>query len=1131
MPDLLYSILAGAVGGTLAGLAMVRLRRAAPAAPAISHTPVPSAEASAPADPTAAPEPAATVAATLQQLNHTLAPKAEEVGSPADLLNIPEFQAAVDAMRRPDAGFDLLRQHALGGNWPLACAAFIVLRDHPDRQSLADEVLRHLPHTRPYVLPDALRFLTTLDPRPLVGQVVLAAPDWWERNPVIPRFVEAYFEHSAELGDAPTFGTLLDRYADLDLAPAQDLLRKVRHPFAARLLEALRTWKDTRIDRAFLSGIGTLWSEDEDDRLLIPPAVWQEHLSAAETAICAPRPRSVLVSGAPRIGKSSFLRLLGLRLRDAGWQVFMASGHELMAGQMYIGQLEGRIRQLVEALHARRRIVWYVRDLGQLAGSGTHRGQAASILDQIMPAVVAGDLIVVGETSQAAAARLFQAYPSLRSVIETVALEPMTEDQTLALTTELGRRITDAVGVTVSEPAVATTMELAQHYLGNGQLPGAVLELLKRATARSLHAGEETLTAASVIATLSQISGLPSVILDTSQRVELAAIRDYFSRRVIGQDEAVQAVVDRIAMLKAGLTDPSRPIGVFLLAGPTGTGKTELAKTLATFLFGAPDRMARLDMSEFQTAESTSKILGKAGESDADSLIARVRKQPFCVILLDEFEKAHPNCWDLFLQIFDDGRLTDANGREADFRHSFIILTSNLGATAHRRQSFGFLSNPQAYGEDQVLTTIGQTFRPEFVNRLDKIIVFRPLSRELMRNILHKELALVQERRGLRERSWAVEWESGAIEFLLDRGFTPEMGARPLKRAIDQLVLAPLAATLVEHRFPEGDQFLFVRSDGKAIQVEFVDPDAPPAGEALPDTELDDTLSLPGIMLRPSGSQAERAFLGASWLAIREELDGPEWAALGDTLRAEMADPDFWSRDDRHAVFSRLELMDRIKEAARTGERLDRRYAQTAGAPQRASRELASRLALQLHNLRAGLDDLAAGAPIDALLRIEPALDAGGGNSHAADWCRRLTEMYRAWADRRHMQLLEYAAPGGKGRPILHITGFGAFRTLNGETGLHVLEDPALDGVQRTVARVAVAAGLDRDMPEGGEYAAAGQRLAGSAAMAAIVRRYRDGPSPLVRDVAGGWRSGRLDAVLGGDFDLMGAVARKQPAA
>src|SRR5262245_29542785 len=237
--------------------------------------------------------------------------------------------------------------------------------------------------------------------------------------------------------------------------------------------------------------------------------------------------------------------------------------------------------------------------------------------------------------------------------------------------------------------------------------------------------------------------------------------------------------------------------------------------------------MTRLDMSEFQTADSTTKILGDRGFSEhSDSLIERIRKQPFSVILLDEFEKAHANCWDLFLQMFDDGRLTDANGRVADFRHTFIILTSNLGATEHRGLSLGFVPGSMAYSEEQVLQAVARTFRPEFINRLDKVIVFKPLSRELMREILHKELRHVMERRGLKNREWAVEWEPTAIEFLLDRGFSPTMGARPLKRAIDQYLLAPLAATLVEHRFPKGDQFLFVRSNGKAIEVEFVDPDA-----------------------------------------------------------------------------------------------------------------------------------------------------------------------------------------------------------------------------------------------------------------------------------------------------------------
>ena len=445
--------------------------------------------------------------------------------------------------------------------------------------------------------------------------------------------------------------------------------------------------------------------------------------------------------------------------------------------------------------------------------------------------------------------------------------------------------------------------------------------------------------------------------------------------------------------------------------------------------------MTRLDMSEFQTAETTSKILGQRGEDGSDALINRVRKQPFSVVLLDEFEKAHPNCWDLFLQIFDDGRLSDANGQEADFRHCFIILTSNLGATSHQSAGLGFLPRTDAYSSDQVLRTIGQTFRPEFVNRLDKIIVFRPLSRDLMRDILHKELSRVLERRGLRERAWAVEWEASAIEFLLDRGFSPEMGARPLKRAIDQLLLAPLAATLVEHRFPQGDQFLFVRSNGAEIEVEFVDPDAGAAENAAPESDADSSLSLPSIMLRQTGSPEERASLVAYWREISGQMAGESWNAANELLRSALADPAIWSREDRYALFSRMETVDRLREAARTANRLFERYNAASGHPQRASRELAARLASQLFSLRHGLDDIAADAPIDALVRVEPALEAGGDKADAAAWCKKLTGMYRLWATKRRMQIREFVS-NGAGPPILQITGFGAFRTLEFGSGI-----------------------------------------------------------------------------------------------
>jgi ATP-dependent Clp protease ATP-binding subunit ClpC len=613
--------------------------------------------------------------------------------------------------------------------------------------------------------------------------------------------------------------------------------------------------------------------------------------------------------------------------------------------------------------------------------------------------------------------------------------------------------------------------------------------------------------------------------------MDLAGIRDFFVHRVIGQEEAVKAIVDRVAMLKAGLTDPGRPVGVFLFAGPTGTGKTELAKTLAEFLFGSVERMVRLDMSEFQAVESTAKILGVRGDDGGESLIDQIRKQPFSVVLLDEFEKAHPNCWDLFLQIFDDGRLTDASGRQADFRHCIIILTSNLGATAHRSSGLGFRPEADVFADEQVLRSVSQTFRPEFVNRLDKVIVFQPLARDRMRGILHKELARILERRGLRERTWAVEWEASAIEFLLDRGFSAQMGARPLKRAIDQHLLAPLAATLVEHRFPEGDQFLFVRSNGKEIEVEFVDPDADPSQGSPVEIEAGDGMSLPSIILRQTGSGAERTSLVAFWREISEELAGDPWQAKVDQLRLALADPAVWSRDDRHRVFSDLELADRIGEAARTAERLFQRYDKGARETARTSRELAARLALQLYNVRLGMDDFNAGAPIDAFLRVEPSLDSGDGED-AGEWCGRLTRMYRGWAVKRRMQIEELPPGERGGAPILLITGFGAFRTLLPECGLHILEKgQGRDAARRTVARTTIYGGSELGESATDKFAEAMRLLALNPVKTDIVRRYREEPAPLVRDIAGGWRSGRLAAVLDGDFDLIGAVGSKQPVA
>jgi len=594
---------------------------------------------------------------------------------------------------------------------------------------------------------------------------------------------------------------------------------------------------------------------------------------------------------------------------------------------------------------------------------------------------------------------------------------------------------------------------------------------------------------------------------------------------VIGQTEAVEAIVQRIAMLKAGLNDPDKPIAVFLFAGPTGTGKTELAKAVAEFLFGSIERLIRLDMSEFQTPESLGKILGQPGLTlETDSLISRVRKQPFSVLLLDEFEKSHPMVWDLFLQLFDEGRLTDAAGQTADFRHCLIILTSNLGATAHRSLGLGFAPQADAFTTEQIMKAIAQTYRPEFQNRLDKVIVFQPLTRDLMRGILKKELAALIDRRGLKDRDWAIEWESSALEFLLEKGFSPEMGARPLKRAIDQYVVAPLATLIVERRFPEGEQFVFVRSDGDAIQAEFVDPDAEYAalGDPIEDPEGSAGPPLARMILAPSGSRAEFLGLEGELDGIERRLGSDEWDGLKTRLGGAMATPEFWNDPDRFVPLARLALMDRVKTAVETAQalraRLDRSVRSDHYSP-----ELIARLALQLHLIREGIKDTLDGAPVEVVFAIEPVFERGDDRQAVTAWCRSLAAMYRAWADRRRMHLAEQPVVGSD-MPVLVVSGFGAHRQLASEAGLHIWEK--LEGsAGRVAARVVIATMPLGEMQAGKSRAVIARAIAEASRESTVVRRYREQP-PLVRSGDGRWRSGRLDLVLAGDFDLLQAGER-----
>jgi ATP-dependent Clp protease ATP-binding subunit ClpC len=1066
--------------------------------------------------------------ARLQELGAALSSAGDASSHPRDLGSNPTFREAVAILESPDVPMSLVMDYAMGANWMPATVACAALCGRSDRDAASAPMARHFRHLSPWPMYYALQYFTKVTERPAVGSLVLHGPEYWTQHPLVPALLAEHFRARADLQDTPGFADSLPDATPEVLTAAETLLRKIDHPTAPVLIADLTAWRQRTLDREFLQAFGRFVERAPELELLVEHDAIKEPLVSAEAFALNDPFRSVLVVGEPRAGKTSFLMLLAARAAARGWSVFEAGAASLMAGQQYFGQLEERLRRLTTELAVEKRVLWYVPDFLQLFAGGTHTSQSASLLDQVLPAIVAGRIVVVSETTAAALTSMLQGRPALRSAVELVRLRPLTDAESDALARDLADRVSAVAEIEIPQAVTSSAMHLARHYLGTGQMPGTALDLIKLTAHRVAAHDGASMDRQDVLVTLSQLTGMPQLVLDDRERVELAAIRRYFAARVIGQDEAVNVVVDRIAMLKAGLTDPGRPIAVFLFAGPTGTGKTELAKTLAEFLFGSPDRLIRLDMSEFQTVESTRKILGEAEQqTNGQALTHRVRKQPFSVVLLDEFEKAHPNAWDLFLQVFDDGRLTDATGQTVDFRHCIIVLTSNVGATIQQQAGPGFASTTGAFSQDHVTRAVHQSFRPEFVNRLDAIIVFRPLTRDLMRGILAKELARVLERRGLKHREWAVEWESSALDFLLDKGFSPAMGARPLKRAIDRHLLAPLAATLVEHRFPEGDQFLFVRSDGRAIQVEFVDPDAPP--EPAPRLESEpvavSNLTNARMMLQASGLPEERASLLAELQQIEARLaDGP-WSEVEASLVADMARPDFWNRPERFDVLSRYALIDRVKAAVGTARGLETRLSRSAGRDGRHSRDLISRLASQLYLVQHGIEDVLTESPVEVVLSVQPVLDAGPDPASSARWCERLLDTYRQWASRRQMQW--DIVPGASSTPSLAVvSGFGAARILGREAGLHVLEyEDAREESARAAARVRVAP-TPAVVPDAAEERrpALLSELNRVPAVASVVRRYRLDSSPLIRDATYGWRTGRQDLVLGGDFDLLADI-------
>ena len=521
-------------------------------------------------------------------------------------------------------------------------------------------------------------------------------------------------------------------------------------------------------------------------------------------------PQSVLLVGPAGVGKSSLVhRLVELRatcgLSDR--TIWTTSGARIVSGMSGLGMWQQRCQKLIREAHQTKAIL-HLGSLTELMEAGKIDGQPG-VASMIRQAVARGKLLAIAECTPEQLAVIEREDPMLLRAFNKVEvreaeaskvaeiLTSAARDRSARMTKQLERISGQAASLPVgfTRQAIEELHRLHARYATYSALPAQPLRLMQSMLEQLDHPTQ--FDAADVAASFSAQTGLPEFLVNDSVPIDLEAIAEQLTSHVIGQAEPAELIVNLLATLKARMIRPGRPFASLLFIGPTGVGKTEMAKAIAKLLYADTRRMIRIDMSEYATPWSVIKLIGRPGEGDG-TLTSPIREQPFSVVLLDEFEKADPAVFDMLLQLLGEGRLTDAQGRLADFRNAVVIMTSNLGVESYKESAFGFGELDGAGWRAHFEREVQRFVRPELLGRIDRIVPFRPLPPEVVRKIAIRETELLKGRSGLKYSDATLEFTTAAIDLLSEVGYQPKYGARPLRRAIEQLVTIPLADKLCD---------------------------------------------------------------------------------------------------------------------------------------------------------------------------------------------------------------------------------------------------------------------------------------------------------------------------------------------
>lgn len=530
-----------------------------------------------------------------------------------------------------------------------------------------------------------------------------------------------------------------------------------------------------------------------------------------------------MLIGEPGVGKSAIVE--GIALRIAGGSISPALAKKrlisldialVVAGTKYRGDFEKRLKSIIKEASSNPDIILFIDEFHTIVGAGGAQGSldAANILK---PALARGELQCIGATTMDEFAKIVEKDGALDRRFQKIVVEPTDIQQSITILENLKPNYEDFHKVTYSDEAIEACVRLTDRYITDKSLPDKAIDALDEAGSMirlNLTKDKRTgniVDAEDIATVVSKMTGIPVNKVAESEGNRIMKMKGRLQSRIIGQDDAIEKVVRAIQRNRAGLKDPNRPIGTFLFFGPTGVGKTRLAKCLAEYLFDSQENMVRIDMSEYMEKFTVSRLVGAppgyVGYEEGGQLSERVRRKPYCVVLLDEIEKAHPDIFNILLQVLDEGRLTDSNGRIVSFRNTIVIMTSNVGSREldEYGNGVGFATSGKSVSKNRqsvLEKAIRKSFPPEFINRVDERIFFNALTKEDIEKIIDIELKDLRSR--AEEAGYKLVVTPSAKRFIADAGFDPAFGARPLKRAVMKYVEDPVSEFIISDRILQG---------------------------------------------------------------------------------------------------------------------------------------------------------------------------------------------------------------------------------------------------------------------------------------------------------------------------------------